>query len=190
MSIILPSEVLISETIETLDPPPFPTVGPLMIALAATLIVGISHTVAGSNVWSFDCFITPGSHLTLGTGDHVMVYRHVQNSLIYPLPLPIFSAVLSKIVAWGCDHLEFQVKDITTGTPYPKTIKLPRSIVRLSTTQLLRNMLCPFPRLSTSPQPTTPHPSARPRFVGHKVIGDRVPRDSDDLPIWDSHRKL
>ncbi|KAG1823014.1 hypothetical protein EV424DRAFT_1609121 [Suillus variegatus] len=172
------------------DPSSLPPIGALTTAIAATLVVGLANTIAGSVIWSFDRYVTPSEHPTLGTGDHIAVYRHIHNHLVYPLPLPIFTAKLHRIVAWGHNHIEFSLRGLITEVILEETIQLPSSIIRLSTSQHLRRMLCPLPRCSPAskkaPHCLPPHP----RFKGDKAIGDRVPRDSDDLPIWDKHRKL
>ncbi|KAG1775654.1 hypothetical protein EV702DRAFT_1046761 [Suillus placidus] len=135
-------------------PPLSPPVGPLAVVLAASLMIGTSHTFASPDSWSFDSFITPNDQETLGTGDLILVYRQVFNSFVQPLPLPVFSATLDSIVAWGRDHVEFVVTDFNTGSNHPKTIRLPLVVVQLSVWQHLQSWFYPFPRTASAPSPS------------------------------------
>ncbi|KAG2136460.1 hypothetical protein DEU56DRAFT_913036 [Suillus clintonianus] len=180
--------IVFGESTTSANPTETTPVGPLVTALAATLIIGTSHTFASNDVWSFDSCITPGPQKTIGSGDHIIVYRHCFKSFVDPLPPPVFSAVLSHIAAWGNDHVEFAIKDINTSKHHSRTIKLPLTVVRLSLLQHLRQFIFPFPRSSTPPSPINQYISAPKPLAGARAIGDRVPRDSDDLPIWDTQK--
>lgn len=163
--------------------------GPVGTVLAVSMIIGTSPTFTGCDIWTFDRFITPGHQTYLGSGDLIVVHRHVFNIFASPLPLPIFSASLSNIAAWGTDHVEFNVTLLNTDEHHSNTIKLPLAIVRLSLLQRLQQILWPFPRSYTAPSPGTLGIRVRQLSVGAKAIGDRVPRDSDDLPIWDTRTR-
>ncbi|KAG1860872.1 hypothetical protein F4604DRAFT_1930187 [Suillus subluteus] len=167
-----------------------PGTGLVATALAATLLVGTSHTFSGCEAWSFDKYMNPGLHEYLGSGDTIVVYRHFYNSFLSPgpLPLPIFSASLSHITAWGNADVQFSIRLLSTGDHHPRTITLPRSIVCFSILQHLQRFLWPFPRLYSIPSPVTLHAAALKQAPGSRALGDRVPRDSDDLPIWDTRR--
>ncbi|KAG1720857.1 uncharacterized protein EDB91DRAFT_1256797 [Suillus paluster] len=164
-----------------------PPAGALITMSAACLILGMSHSLSGLETWSFDSFIVPGSKATLGVGDKIVVYRHINTILTSPLPLPLFAATLSKVVSCGSNHVEFCLRDLNTGSLHPKTIKLPLCITRLSRPQRIKRALLLYPR-SSSPPPRTPLKvlvrAKTPRLSRHK--GDRVLRDSDDLPIRSS----
>ncbi|KAG1797339.1 uncharacterized protein HD556DRAFT_1306507 [Suillus plorans] len=168
------------------SPSPLPPVGALVVVLAASLVLGTSHTFASLDSWSFDSFITPGNHERLGTGDHILVYRQVFNSFVHPLPLPVFSAAIDSIAGWGRKQIEFRIRDLNTGNYYPNTIRLPLEIVHLSRWQQMQKFLYPFPRMTTPPSPPTRQSKKQDlQSRSGGIIGDRVPRDSDGLPIWD-----
>lgn len=191
MSIIHSFDAITPKTFHSLiDPSPLPPIGALTTAIAATLVVGLANTITGGVIWSFDRYITLSEHPTLGTGDQIAVYSHIHNPLVYPLPLPIFSAKLHQIVGWGRNHIEFSLKDLITEVTLKEAIQLPSSIIWLSTSQHLRQILCPLPRCYPASQKVPHCLPPHPHFKGDKAIGDWVPRDSDDLPIWDKHRKL
>ncbi|KAG1728680.1 hypothetical protein EDB19DRAFT_2027943 [Suillus lakei] len=163
-----------------------PKLDPSAVIIAASLTVGRAHNLVCPDAWSFDSFITPGNRENLGTGDRIIVYRQMFNPFINPLPLPAFSGTLDNIVAWGSGQIVFGVRGLNTENFHPKTIRLPLVIVRLSTWQHIRRIFFPFPRIVIPLAPSIEqlHKRAkRLRELGR--IGDRVPRDSDGLPIWE-----
>jgi hypothetical protein len=166
-------------------PHTIPPLDPSVVIVTAFLIIGRSHTLVCPDSWSFDSFITPGNHENLGTGDCILVYRQVFNSFVHPLPLPVFSATLDNIVAWGSNHIVFGVRILNTENIHPKTIRLPLAIVCLSMWQHIKKILYPFPRIAIPPAPSKVQLRKRalwPKELG--IIGDCVPQNSDSLPIW------
>ncbi|KAG1777108.1 hypothetical protein EV702DRAFT_1197426 [Suillus placidus] len=149
-----------------------PPVGPVVTALAATLTVEVSLSFSGLDTWSFDNYIAPGPQDDLGSGDAIIVYRHIFNCLL----TPAFTCVLG-------------VKVLNTGIVHPRSIRLPITIVRFSVMQHLRRFLLPFPRSSPPPVPVVPHHRIARHSVKGRPIGDQVARDSDDLPIWDTQAR-
>jgi hypothetical protein len=70
-------------------------------------------------------------------------------------------------------------------------LRLPLDSIHLSFGQRLRRLLWPFPHCTVitpvaSPLPHIPHHR---RFSGAVTQGDRVPRDSDGLPMWERVRR-
>ncbi|KAG2138543.1 hypothetical protein DEU56DRAFT_912408 [Suillus clintonianus] len=152
-------------------------------ALAASLLIGTSHTFASPDSWKVDKYVIPGEKKILGVGDIFMVHREIHTTSIGTLSMPVFVARLSHIVAWGHTHIEFGIENLNTGYPHQKTIKLPFSVIRLSILQRLRKLVFPFPRCP-DPLPNPPRPLLP---IHHKPagnVGDCAPRDSDGLPIW------
>lgn len=158
--------------------------GVVSTCLAASLLTGTSHTFANQDLWKYDRYILPDHNKTLGVGDVFLICREVHSSWSQPLHLPVFRAQLNHIVAWGKDCVEFQVTNLNTGCIHHKPLKLCLSVVHLSWRQRISRFIWPFPCCSPRPAalpPVTFVPRHR-RFSG--VRGDRVPRDSDGLPIW------
>lgn len=165
--------------------------GAIMPLLASGLLLGFTPCFAGHETWSYDSYVSPGNKTSLGAGDIVWVYRHLHTPLTSSLPLLVLIATLGHVVSYGSNHVEFQLHDLNTGGLLRKTIKLSLSIARLSKSQQLRKKLSLYPR-SSSPPPSGTHTAPvldRGLRLSHH-IGDRVLRDSDDLPVWGENRRV
>ncbi|KAG2742179.1 hypothetical protein P692DRAFT_20879424 [Suillus brevipes Sb2] len=174
-----------TRTVNNLIPP-----GALVTALAASLIIGTSPSFAHPDTWVFDRYITPNHPHLLGLNDVVYIYREFHDSAITPSPLPVVAATLTEIVGWGRDLVEFGLRDHNTGCTHRKTLTLPRSATRLSRKQWWKGTLSPYPAPSNPPPyPGPPHkPTSRGRRDSISSDRDRrgrVPRDSNNLPMWD-----
>lgn len=164
--------------------------GPVTAGITAALLLGTSHTFSGLDTWRSDHYVIPHHTSTLGVGDTFFICRTVHTAWTNCLSLPAFEAQLTAIVGWGDDLVEFQVTNLTTGCIHHTTLLLPLYLTRLSGKERLSRRLWPFPRCSKS-LATHPLKVIIPRHQRFsRVIGDRVPRDSDGLPIWDGLRNV
>lgn len=162
--------------------------GAVETCLASSLLIGTSHIFADEDLRKCDRYIVPNHQKTLGVGDIFIIQRDVHTSWADPLSLPTFTAQLTHIVGWGTDQVEFKVKNLNTGCTHHKNLKLPLSLVRLSRRQHISRLLWPFPRCSPNPEPVPPICPVPHHKCFSGVRGDRVPRDSDGLPIWHTTR--
>lgn len=162
--------------------------GAVRNCLAASLLLGTSLTFAHEDLWRCDHYVLPDHQKTLGIGDIFIVHRNVHTSWTDPLSLPAFTAQLTHIVGWGDNCVEFELRNLSTGCTHHKTLTLRMDLVRLSRRQRISRFLWPFPRCSPSPGPLPPIHSTPRHKRFSRVKGDRVPRDSDGLPIWHTVR--
>lgn len=169
----------------------YPSSGSLAFLTSGWLLLGLSPALSGLDIQCFDDFTFPGSPSHLRVGDTIVAYRHVDTLLTPALAVPRLAVTLSKVVSYGSNHIEFRLHSTNSGHHLPKTVKLPLCVVCLSRAQRIRRALFLYPRSSSSP-PRSPLKDLRdntsPQLARH--IGDRVARDSDDLPIWDKRRQV